>query len=54
MLMIAKNQQIQFVTGVWQAGRVSGWSFGRSLPTATHGPANVRLLPGGRVTKIYR
>jgi hypothetical protein len=54
MLTIAKSQQIQMVTGVWKAGRVSEWSFGRSLPTATHPPGNVRLLSGGRVTKIYR
>jgi hypothetical protein len=54
LLTVVKGQNIQFVTGVWRAGRVGTWSFGRELPVGAHPPANVRLLADGRVTKIYR
>jgi hypothetical protein len=54
LLMLAKPGRIQVVTGIWRAGRVEGWSFGHPIPTTRPLDANVRLLPDGRVTKIYR
>jgi hypothetical protein len=54
LLTVAKRGTIQLVTGRWRGGGVSGWSWGRVITTAHPFAANVRLLPDGRVTKIYR
>ena len=54
LLTLARPGQIQLVSGVWHSGRVARWSFGRTIPSTT--PllgANVKLLPDGRITKIY-
>jgi hypothetical protein len=54
LLTLARPGQIQLVSGVWHSGRVTRWSFGRTIPNTTPLPgANVKLLPDGRVTKIY-
>jgi hypothetical protein len=55
LLTLAKPGQVRIVTGFWKTGGgVSRWSFGRTIPTRRPIAANVRLLPDGRVTKIYR
>jgi hypothetical protein len=54
LLTISKRAHIQVVTGIWRTGHVSRWSFGHPIPTSRPFFANVRLLPDGRVTKIYR
>lgn len=53
LLTVVKRRTVQVVTGRWRAGRVGRWSFGHVIPTTTRLPANVRLLPDGRLTKIY-
>jgi hypothetical protein len=42
------------VIGVWRDGRVMRWSWGSVTPPTPYLSANVKLLPDGRVTKIYR
>jgi hypothetical protein len=54
LLTLAKHGEIRIATGIWEAGRVSRWSFGHPIPTSEPVFANVRLLSDGRVTKIYR
>jgi hypothetical protein len=54
LLTISKPGQIQVVTGIWRIGHVSRWSFGHPIPTTRPFFPNVRILPDGRVTKIYR
>lgn len=54
LLTIKSHDRIQIVTGAWQTGTVTRWSFGRPLPTTNALPGNVRLLSDGRVAKIYR
>jgi hypothetical protein len=54
LLTLARPGQIQLVSGAWHSGRVARWSFGHTIPSTT--PllgANVKLLPDGRITKIY-
>ena len=54
VLTLAKSGRLQIVTGLWREGRVTRWSFGRTIPVEK-APAgsNVKVLPDGRVTKIY-
>ena len=52
LLTIMKRGQIRTVTGVWQAGGVTKWTFGRAIPTNEPPHGNVRLLADGRVTKV--
>ena len=55
VLTLAKTGAIRQIVGIWNAGSVLGWAFGRSIPTTTTPVvANVRLLTDGRVTKVYR
>jgi hypothetical protein len=54
LLTLRKPGEIQVVTGVWRAGGVGRWSFGHPIPSRRPFYANVRLLPDGRVTRIYR
>jgi hypothetical protein len=54
LLTLAKPGEIRIVTGIWRARGVTRWSFGRQMPESKPFFANVRLLPDGRVTKIYR
>lgn len=53
VLTIAKKREIRVVTGVWRAGHVSRWLFGRPIRKTKPLIANVRLLPNGRVVKVY-
>ena len=54
VLTVEKRGTIREVIGIWRAGAVAGWTFGRSIRTTVPFAANVRLLTDGRVTKIYR
>jgi hypothetical protein len=58
LMTIVKHGKLRSVTGPWMTNGVDRWTFGRALAaTRTYPPpgaANVRLLPDGRVTKIYR
>jgi hypothetical protein len=54
LLALAQHRDIRTVTGIWKAGGVSRWTFGRAFPKSRPFVANVRLLADGRVTKIYR
>jgi hypothetical protein len=54
LLTLAQPGEIRTVTGVWDAARVTRWTFGRPILTSKPFVANVRLLSNGRVTKIYR
>jgi hypothetical protein len=54
LLTVAKPGEIRVVTGTWRPAGVARWSFGRPIPTSKPFFANVRLLPDGRVAKIYR
>lgn len=55
LMTIAKRGRMRIVIGMWRGRGVERWTFGRASPTNNHVlPANVRLLPDGRVTKIYR
>jgi hypothetical protein len=56
LMTIMKRSESRLVTGMWKSGGVSRWTFGRLSPASNLNPleANVRLLPDGRVTKIYR
>ncbi len=51
-----KRNEIRNVTGRWKSAGVTQWTFGRPIRTNKINlqTANVRLLPDGRVTKIYR
>jgi len=53
LMTVSKRGEIRLVTGIWKNAGVSRWTFGRWSPTNTPFPSNVRLLPDGRVTKIY-
>jgi hypothetical protein len=53
LLTIEKRGSIRVVTGMWRRSGVGAWSFGRPIPTSARVVPNVRLLPDGRVTKIY-
>jgi hypothetical protein len=54
VLTLAKSGRLQIITGMWREGDVTRWSFGRAIPV-DKAPAgsNVKVLPDGRVTKIY-
>jgi hypothetical protein len=56
VLTIMKRNEIRNVTGRWKSAGVTQWTFGRPIRTNKINllAANVRLLPDGRVTKIYR
>lgn len=56
LMTVMKRSESRVVTGRWTHGHVSRWTFGRLSPASDPNPleANVRLLPDGRVTKIYR
>jgi hypothetical protein len=54
LLTFTTRGEIRIVTGVWSAGGVRRWSFGKPVATDERLPANVRLLADGRVTKISR
>ena len=55
LLALVKRGGFQFVTGVWRDEQVVGWSFGRSITAGkAPGRSNVKVLPHGRVTKVYR
>ena len=54
VLTLMKSGRLRTVTGAWRDGRVLRWSFGRAIPAVRiPGGSNVKVLPGGRVTKIY-
>gem|GEM_PF-2667176 len=54
LLTLVRHTRVQPVTGLWRHGRVSRWSFGGRLTTSrAPGRTNVRVLPDGRVTKVY-
>jgi hypothetical protein len=54
LLTLVKAQRIQPVTGVWRQGRVVRWAFGRAIAIdKLPGRSNIKVLPDGRVTKIY-
>ena len=54
LLALMKSGRLQIVTGTWRDGRVLRWSFGRAIPAVRiPGGSNVKVLPDGRVTKIY-
>jgi hypothetical protein len=55
LLMLHRAGMVQLVTGRWHDGRVERWAWGRvgAATTALTGAANVRLLPDGRLTKVY-
>jgi hypothetical protein len=52
LLSVRRRAGLELVTGMWTGTGVRSWTFGRSFPSAHPPPANVRLLPDGRVTKI--
>jgi hypothetical protein len=54
LMSIAKRGEVLTVTGLWKGTGVPHWAFGPTYRTADRLLANVRLLPDGRVTKIYR
>lgn len=54
LLTVVKVGRTRIVVGRWRAGLVRTWSWGRWLPVSSPAPANVSLLPGGRLKKIYR
>jgi hypothetical protein len=49
-----KPGRIRQVEGRWHDGQVTSWSWGRWIRTTVPFTGNVRLLPGGRLAKIYR
>jgi hypothetical protein len=53
LLRLVKSARSQVVTGKWRDGRVARWSFGRSAAADKVPGSNVKLLPDGRVTKLY-
>lgn len=53
LMTFAKSGAIREITGIWKAGAVAHRSFGHGFPVNHTVVANVRLLPDGRVTKIY-
>lgn len=53
LLTFAKSGTIHEITGIWRAGGVDDWSFDHGFPVNDTVVPNVRLLPDGRVTKIY-
>lgn len=53
LLTVVKRRTVQIVTGRWRTGHVGRWSFGHVIPATMRLPGNVRLLPDGRLTKIY-
>jgi hypothetical protein len=55
VLTILKRNAAVNVTGMWKLHGVDKWTFGRPISTKNRDlpGANVRLLPDGRVTKIY-
>jgi hypothetical protein len=56
ILHLRRKGRFLAVNGPWRNGRVAKWSFGPSgrISGDQHIPSNVRVLPDGRVTKIYR
>jgi hypothetical protein len=54
LLTLWRPRTAQVVIGVWRDGRVMRWSWGSVTPPTPYLSANVKLLPDGRVTKIYR
>jgi hypothetical protein len=54
LLTLVKPGRLQPVTGIWR-GRVGvhRWSFGQTIRTDSFLGRNVKVLPDGRVTKIY-
>ena len=54
LLTLSKRGTMELVTGAWQNGRVTRWTWGHVFPTTRVFPGNVRLLADGRVTKAYR
>ena len=58
VMTIVKRGELRLVTGLWKTNGVEHWTFGRAFAATKNSPprgaANVRLLPDGRVTKIYR
>ena len=53
LLVLVKSGRLQPVTGIWHGAGVPRSSFGRPIKTGKAPGANVRVLPDGRVTKIY-
>jgi hypothetical protein len=53
LLTLAKPERSQVVAGKWRDGGVARWSFGRVTAAGEVPGSNVKLLPDGRVTKIY-
>lgn len=53
LMTLGKRRTLQLVTGLWRNGRVREWSFGQTFATSRQPPSNVRVLPDGRVTKVY-
>lgn len=54
LLTVVKVGRTRVVVGRWRAGLVRTWSWGRWLPVSRPAPANVSLLPDGRLKKVYR
>lgn len=54
LLTLAKGHRVLPVTGIWRGGDVASWVFGHPKPANSTLGANVKVLPDGRVTKIYR
>jgi hypothetical protein len=53
-LTLRKAGRIRIVTGRWHDAGVSQWRWGRWTPTTIPFDANVRLLSGGRLAKLYQ
>jgi hypothetical protein len=53
LLTIEKRGSTRIVTGMWRRAGVGAWSFGRAIQMRARVVPNVRLLPDGRLTKIY-
>jgi hypothetical protein len=55
LLTLWKTRTLRQVTGIWRNGRVIQWVFRPAIAsTITPPPSNIRVLPDGRVTKVYR
>jgi hypothetical protein len=53
LLRLVKSERSQVVTGKWRNGGVARWSFGRVTAVGKVPGSNVKLLPDGRMTKLY-
>lgn len=53
LLMLAKGGRVRMTTGIWRNGRVVRWRTQEHATDSAPRHSNVRVLPDGRVTKIY-